>query len=55
MNSGHTVKKFNEIHRALANPVRRDVLIWLKNPATYFPKRQRFLGDDVSAGVIRAA
>ncbi len=40
------------IHKALANPVRREILTWLKDPAHYFPAQAHSLGNGVCAGQI---
>ncbi len=40
------------IHKALANPVRRDILGWLKAPAQYFPTQAHSLENGVCAGQI---
>lgn len=40
------------IHKALANPVRRDILMWLKTPQTYFQIQQHPLDIGVCAGLI---
>ncbi|MFC0401823.1 ArsR/SmtB family transcription factor [Paraburkholderia rhizosphaerae] len=46
----------DKIHRVLANPVRRDILRWLKDPAAHFPGSP-FLHlhtDGVPIGTIHA-
>ncbi|MGV7207353.1 ArsR/SmtB family transcription factor [Oxalobacteraceae bacterium A2-2] len=40
------------IHKALANPVRRQILAWLKEPETYFPTQEHPLSLGVCAGQI---
>ena len=40
------------IIKALANPVRRDILKWLKTPAQYFPEQYHSLEGGVCAGQI---
>lgn len=40
------------IHKALANPVRRDILTWLKTPLTYFQMQHHPLAIGVCAGLI---
>ena len=40
------------IHKALANPTRRDILVWLKNPADYFSSQEYPLELGVCAGLI---
>ncbi|GAA4030789.1 helix-turn-helix transcriptional regulator [Actimicrobium antarcticum] len=40
------------IHKALANPVRRDILVWLKTPAAYFDMQVYPLDIGVCAGLI---
>jgi ArsR family transcriptional regulator len=40
------------IHKALANPTRRDILAWLKNPADYFSSQEYPLDMGVCAGLI---
>ncbi|MDB5777173.1 MAG: hypothetical protein JWP38_3306 [Herbaspirillum sp.] len=40
------------IHKALANPVRRQILVWLKTPAVYFPEQGHSLELGVCAGEI---
>jgi DNA-binding transcriptional ArsR family regulator len=42
------------IHKALANPVRREILAWLKEPQTYFPDQALPLVSGVCAGSIEA-
>jgi DNA-binding transcriptional ArsR family regulator len=44
----------DKIHRVLANPVRRDILRWLKNPAAHFPDSSPLCPDGVSIGMIHA-
>jgi ArsR family transcriptional regulator len=40
------------IHKALANPVRRDIMQWLKDPQAYFAEQQTSLQLGVCAGQI---
>ncbi len=40
------------IHKALANPLRRDILNWLKEPETCFPEQPHTFKDGVCAGQI---
>lgn len=40
------------IHKALANPIRRQILTWLKAPARYFPDQDYPLYHGVCAGQI---
>jgi ArsR family transcriptional regulator len=40
------------IHKALANPVRRDIMQWLKDPEAYFKEQQTSLQLGVCAGQI---
>jgi len=40
------------IHKALANPTRREILAWLKNPAKYFSAQEYPLDLGVCAGLI---
>jgi DNA-binding transcriptional ArsR family regulator len=42
------------IHKALANPVRREILTWLKEPETYFSAQEFPLENGVCAGQIDA-
>jgi DNA-binding transcriptional ArsR family regulator len=42
---------YDEIHRVLANPVRRDILRWLKTPAHYFPAIVPS-GTGITAGMV---
>ena len=44
----------NLIHKALANPLRRDILAWLKVPADTFPQGHVDLGRGVPAFAIQA-
>ena len=43
---------FDAIHKALANPVRRQILGWLKEPARYFSEQEYPLALGVCAGLI---
>lgn len=38
------------IHKALANPVRREILAWLKNPPAHFADQELSLDHGVCAG-----
>lgn len=40
------------IHKALANPVRRQILQWLKEPELHFPQQEHPLTMGVCAGNI---
>jgi ArsR family transcriptional regulator len=40
------------IHKALANPVRREMLAWLKAPGAYFNEQELPLANGVCAGQI---
>lgn len=40
------------IHKALANPVRREILAWLKRPDLYFQMQDHPLDIGVCAGLI---
>ncbi len=40
------------IHKALANPMRRQILAWLKEPNVYFSEQQHPLSLGVCAGMI---
>jgi DNA-binding transcriptional ArsR family regulator len=40
------------IHKALANPTRREILAWLKSPADYFSAQEYPLDLGVCAGLI---
>lgn len=42
------------IHKALANPVRREILAWLKEPDAYFPEQEVPLECGVCVGQINA-
>ena len=43
---------FDAIHKALANPVRRQILSWLKEPEAYFEEQTHPLSMGVCAGLI---
>ncbi|SEI41983.1 transcriptional regulator, ArsR family [Azotobacter beijerinckii] len=43
---------FDEIYKALAHPVRRQILRWLKEPERYFPAQEHSLELGVCAGQI---
>ena len=40
------------IHKALANPVRRQILAWLKTPEVYFAEQEHPLDFGVCCGLI---
>lgn len=40
------------IHKALANPVRREILVWLKDPASQFGEQKHPLSMGVCATLI---
>lgn len=42
------------IHKALANPVRREILTWLREPQAYFAEQELALEHGVCAGRIDA-
>lgn len=42
------------IHKALANPVRRQILLWLKEPHAHFIEQDHPLEMGVCAGLIDA-
>ncbi|MBC7452832.1 MAG: helix-turn-helix transcriptional regulator [Massilia sp.] len=42
------------IHKALANPVRRQILGWLKEPQAHFAQQEHPLDMGVCAGLIDA-
>ena len=42
------------IHKALANPVRRQILAWLKDPHEHFAQQEHPLDIGVCAGLIDA-
>ncbi|MEM5388815.1 helix-turn-helix domain-containing protein [Paraburkholderia phymatum] len=42
------------IHKALANPVRRQILAWLREPSAHFSAQELPLTCGVSAGMINA-
>ncbi len=46
--------QIDAIHKALANPVRRDILHWLKDPQAYFAEQEYPLDLGVCAGLIDA-
>ncbi len=46
--------EFDAIHKVLANPVRRQILFWLKDPQQYFAHQQHGLELGVCAGLIDA-
>lgn len=44
----------DDILKALANPLRRQILSWLRDPARYFPQQEHHTGAGVCAGQIEA-
>lgn len=42
------------VHKALANPVRRKILVWLRTPEVYFSAQEYPLDLGVCAGLIDA-
>jgi ArsR family transcriptional regulator len=46
--------QIDAIHKALANPVRRDILNWLKDPQVNFAHQEHSLEFGVCAGLIDA-
>jgi len=42
----------DDIIKALAHPLRRDILRWLKEPQLYFPEQYHSLENGVCAGQI---
>ena|SRR5260370_135349 len=42
----------NKIHKALASPLRRNILVWLKEPALHFEEQYMPFSNGVSAGQI---
>lgn len=42
------------IHKALANPVRREILAWLREPVAHFGEQELALDHGVCAGKIDA-
>lgn len=44
--------EIDAIHKALANPVRRQILLWLKQPQVYFSDQDHPLEFGVCAGKI---
>jgi len=47
-----TNQEVDTIIKALANPVRRDILFWLKNPQQEFPEQKSSYRDGVCVGQI---
>ncbi|MDX3773376.1 metalloregulator ArsR/SmtB family transcription factor [Chromatiaceae bacterium AAb-1] len=43
---------FDEIHKALAHPVRRQILSWLKEPEVHFSAQEHPLDIGVCAGMF---
>ena len=48
------IDALNAIHKALANPVRRQILAWLKDPQEHFAQQEHPLDIGVCAGLIDA-
>ena len=46
--------QIDAIHTALANPVRRQILAWLKDPQVHFAHQEHNLDVGVCAGLIDA-
>jgi ArsR family transcriptional regulator len=46
--------QMDAIHKALANPVRRQILGWLKEPQAHFAHQEHSLDAGVCAGLIDA-
>lgn len=46
--------QIDAIHKALANPVRREILQWLKEPLEHFAHQEHSLEFGVCAGLIDA-
>jgi len=46
--------QIDAIHKALSNPVRRDILQWLKEPHVHFAHQHHSLDLGVCAGLIDA-
>ena len=44
----------NAIHKALANPTRRDILLWLKQPEQNFPDQEMPFEHGGCAGMFEA-
>jgi len=44
--------EFDDIIKALAHPLRREILQWLKEPQRYFPEQFHSLENGVCAGQI---
>lgn len=42
-----------ELFKALANPIRLDILSWLKNPELYFPEQDELFSLGVCVGQIQ--
>lgn len=47
-------QEVDTIIKALANPARRDILSWLKNPELEFPEQKSTYADGVCVGQIYA-
>lgn len=52
MSAKATDTDIDAIHKALANPVRRQILAWLKTPEDYFAAQEYPLDMGVCAGFI---
>ncbi|MGF6810708.1 DNA-binding transcriptional ArsR family regulator [Paraburkholderia sp. Clong3] len=48
----HMTPDFDAIHKALANPVRREILGWLREPYAHFADQELPLDHGVCAGKI---
>ncbi|MES3020958.1 MAG: helix-turn-helix transcriptional regulator [Pseudomonadota bacterium] len=46
--------QIDAIHKALANPVRRQILNWLREPQTHFAQQDHPLDIGVCAGLINS-
>jgi DNA-binding transcriptional ArsR family regulator len=44
----------DKIHKVLAHPLRREILMWLKSPGLHFPENRSHHPDSVSIGTIHA-
>ncbi len=51
MLEGNTMN-IDAIHKALANPTRRQILAWLKDPEQFFPTQSHPFSNGVCAGQI---
>lgn len=50
--SAATVIDIDAIHKALANPLRREILAWLREPEQHFSDQEHPLDFGVCAGLI---